>query len=113
MVTTFQPLKCPTFGICPVPEQCLLGCSREQPAAGGLHRLAGMPIIISDRALQDTTERLFPASKNRSRRIHKKLVKRYGGEFQKKPVAFRMGDSFIIHPAVYETLKHELERRAA
>lgn len=79
----------------------------------GLHRLAGMPIIISDRVLQDTTERLFPVSKNRSRRIHKKLVKRFGGEFRKKPAAFRVGDSFVIHPAVYETLKHELSKTAA
>lgn len=78
-----------------------------------MHRLAGMQIVVSATALEETTERLFPTSKNRSRRIHKKLVKRFGGEFVKKPAAFRMGDRFIMHPAVFETLKHELATRAA
>lgn len=58
-------------------------------------------IVVSD-------ERLFPASRHRSRRIHKKLVKRYGGEYRIKhePVAYVLdGHTLVCHPSIYEELK--------
>lgn len=61
--------------------------------------IGGLQIIFSTNALEDTEERLFPVSKHRSKRIHKKLVKRFGGEFRKKPCMWRMGDTIYAHPA--------------
>lgn len=65
------------------------------------------PIIYSVNALEETNERLFPESKHRSKRIHKKLVKRFGGEFRKKPCIFQTPQGIIAHPSYRE----EIERR--
>lgn len=70
-----------------------------------------MQIIVSEHALEETDVRLFPASKNRSRRIHKKLVKRFGGEFQKQPCIFQMGDKWVAHPVMYDRLQREIAHR--
>lgn len=70
--------------------------------------LGGMEIIVSENALEETDVRLFPASKNRSRRIHKKLVKRHGGEFVKRPCIYQMGGKFIAHPVMYAKMKAEI-----
>lgn len=59
----------------------------------------GLRIIYSSNALEDTEERLFPVSKNRSARIRKKLIKRYGGEFRKRPCMWRVGDVLYAHPS--------------
>jgi hypothetical protein len=65
----------------------------------------GLPIIVSDHALKETTERLFPASRHRSKRLHKKLLKRFGGEFRKVPVIWKTPHSLIMHPALYAQMK--------
>lgn len=70
--------------------------------------IAGMQIIVSEHALKETDVRLFPASRNRSKRIHKKLVKRFGGEFQKVPCIYRIGDKWIAHPVMYERIRSEI-----
>lgn len=70
-------------------------------------KLGTLDIIVSDLALKDSQERLFPASKNRSRRIHKKLIKRFGGEFRKEPCGYRMGNKMILHPVLYAELKRQ------
>jgi hypothetical protein len=65
-------------------------------------------ISVTPSALVETEERLFPVSRHRSRRIHKKLVKRHGGVFRMKPGAFQVGDQIFMHPVLYEDLKrHE------
>lgn len=65
----------------------------------------GMKVVYSDHALETT--RLFPESKHRSKRIYKKLIKRFGGEFIKKPCVWKYrNDTLFIHP----TLKAEFER---
>ena len=69
-----------------------------------------MPVIVSNMALKETKERLFPVSRHRSKRIHKKLVKRYGGEFRKVPVVWRTIDSIIMHPELYEQMKKRTEK---
>lgn len=68
---------------------------------------AGIRIISSPYALKESDERLFPASKNRSARIRKKLVKRFGGEFRKVPCAFKQGNTLICHPALYAQIRAE------
>lgn len=58
----------------------------------------GLRIIFTETALEATDERLFPASKHRSKRIHKKLVKRFGGEFRKRPCMWKIGNVIYAHP---------------
>jgi hypothetical protein len=65
----------------------------------------GMRIFYVDSALKETDVRLFPASRKRSKRTLKKLLKRFGGAFQKKPCIFKNGNALYCHPA----LKAELE----
>lgn len=64
-----------------------------------------MPIIVSEYALEDSEIRLFPASKNRSRRVHKKLVKRFGGEFKRVPCIYRTPQGLVAHPVMYAQLQ--------
>jgi hypothetical protein len=73
--------------------------------------LNGLQVIVSASALEATDERLFPVSKNRSKRIHKKLVKRFGGEFRQRPAIFRTPTAFIMHPSMYARLCAELDRQ--
>lgn len=56
-------------------------------------------IVFTHHALQDSTERLFPASRNRSRRIEKKLIKRHGGIYRKQPCMWRVNDIIYAHPS--------------
>lgn len=70
--------------------------------------LGGIRLICSEHALQEGNVRLFPTSKNRSARIHKKLVKRFGGEFKKVPAIWRMGDTFIAHPEMMHLIRQEI-----
>lgn len=65
----------------------------------------GIQIYESPHALEETDERTFPASKNRSARIHKKLVKRFGGEFRKVPCIWKTPMGLVAHPALYAELK--------
>lgn len=64
----------------------------------------GIQVIKDHNALAQTTERNFPASKHRSKRIHKKLVKRFGGEFRKQPAIFQIQGKIYAHPARYAEL---------
>jgi hypothetical protein len=68
----------------------------------------GLPIIVTSLALQETEERLFPASRHRSRRIHKKLVRRFGGEFRKVPAIWQTPSGIVMHPTLYAALKARL-----
>jgi hypothetical protein len=75
--------------------------------------LRGLPIIVSDRALQHTAERLFPPSRHRSRRIHKKLVKRFGGEFCQVPAIWKTPTGLVMHPVRYAELLAALAAQEA
>lgn len=68
----------------------------------------GMRVIESASALQDTQERLFPASRHRSARVRKKLIQRLGGEFRKAPCAFQCGNTLVVHPAIAVQLRREI-----
>lgn len=67
--------------------------------------MLGLKIIYSTAALEETKERLFPFSKHRSKRIRKKLIKRFGGEFRKKPSIYKMGDTLFVHPSLKNSLE--------
>jgi hypothetical protein len=70
-----------------------------------------MRIRFDLNCLAETSDRLFPASRHRSRRVHKKLIKRYGGEFRKKPAMFRAGDQIIAHPSFRAALEASVPPR--
>jgi len=75
--------------------------------------IGGLQIIVSDHALKETDVRLFPESRHRSKRIRKKLVKRFGGEFKKVPCIYRVGDALVAHPVLYADLKHRVPSKPA
>lgn len=60
---------------------------------------AGVKITFSSSALAKTSERLFPESRHRSRRVFKKLVKRFGGEFRMEPAMFKTPFGIVAHPS--------------
>lgn len=70
--------------------------------------LPSFRIVYDPNCLQETDERLFPASRHRSARVHKKLVKRLGGEFRKAPCIMRVNDLVVAHPA----FRAELEAKS-
>lgn len=73
----------------------------------------GVKIIVNEYALEDTDVRLFPESKHRSARIRKKLIKRFGGEFRKRPCIWKLGDgSFVMHPVMKAKLDAALRPEA-
>lgn len=69
----------------------------------------GLKVIVSRHAVRITVteERLFPASRHRSARIYKKLLKRYGGEFKVKvtPISYQIGNTLVMHPTLHEEMK--------
>lgn len=62
----------------------------------------GMSLIFDPNCLETTDERLFPASRHRSKHITKKLIRRYGGVFRQRPCMFKAGNRIIAHP-IYRT----------
>lgn len=73
--------------------------------------LLGLQIHYDHHALEATKERLFPESKHRSKRIHKKLLKRFGSEFRMKPCIWRMGSKIIAHPVYKTDIERALRER--
>lgn len=69
----------------------------------------GVEIITSYEAMKEGDVRAFPESRNRSARIRKKLMKRFGGEFYKVPCMYWAGGRIIAHPSVYHDLKRRLD----
>jgi hypothetical protein len=70
-----------------------MATAREIGSFGGLR------IVFSVNALEATKVRKFPASRHRSQRIRKKLMKRFGTEFVMVPCMFRTPTSIIAHPS--------------
>lgn len=81
-------------------------------AARLIPRVPELPrLVFTVNALTQTKERLFPESKNRSRRIRKKLIKRFGGEFRIAPSICQFGDTIYAHPSFEEKFKAQLQER--
>lgn len=68
----------------------------------------GIQMIVSEFALKESDVRLFPESRNRSRRIHKKLVKRFGGEFKKVPAIWQIEDRLVVHPSLMHSVRQAI-----
>lgn len=96
-------------------EMCALPASmlHEQPMSTARQvqmQMAGLRIIFSSYALEATAERLFPASKHRSKRIRKKLIKRFGSEYRMVPVIWQAGNVIYAHPALREKLRRAVDQ---
>ncbi len=57
-----------------------------------------MPLMIHVMVGYTRQRRLFPASKNRSQRIRKKLIARFRGEEVTEPACTVIGNRIICHP---------------
>lgn len=70
----------------------------------------GVKIIFSEYALRDTEVRNFPVSRHRSKRVFKKLIKRYGSEYVKKPCMYQVaGDGIVAHPSYRAEIERKLK----
>lgn len=86
----------------PLTADSLLATMREMERV----RMPPEPrIIFTTNAAKDGTKRLFPASRHRSARIRKKLIKRHGGEFCLVPCMWKVGNVIYAHPAFERDLK--------
>lgn len=55
----------------------------------------------------------FPPSRHRSKRIHKKLVKRFGSYEKRKPATLQVGDNIYMHPVHWHEMQRQLAHRKA
>jgi len=46
----------------------------------------------------------FPESKHRSKRQHKKLIKRFGSQYYEEPAMYLFHGDLIAHPAMIEKM---------
>jgi hypothetical protein len=65
----------------------------------------GLRIFYSEHIMDRTGPRLFPESRHRSKRILKKLIKRFSGEFELAPAIVKSGNVFYVHPHFKEELE--------
>lgn len=65
-------------------------------------------VVFSNFALEITIERNFPASKHRSARVRKKLIKRHGSEFRQMPAIWKVGHTYFCHPSFKDKLQEFL-----
>jgi hypothetical protein len=70
----------------------------------------GLKITFSDHAMEDTEVRNFPTSRHRSKRIYKKLIKRFGSEFKKVPCMYQTRYGIIAHPSMRRRIEDALRK---
>lgn len=80
--------------------------------SGGM--AGSLSVVFTEMAVQGVEERLFPLSKNRSPRIHKKLLKRHGGEVVRKlqPTMLLFDGTLYVHPALRADMESRLTRHS-
>lgn len=73
-------------------------------ALTGAGNFGDMRIVFSSLILRETKQRLFPQSLNRSRRVLKKLLRRYGSEFRRVPAIWISNGTLYAHPTFRQKL---------
>ena len=68
----------------------------------------GTRIIETEAALADTDEPNFPPSRHRSKRLHKKLLKRHG--YKKQPCSWHIGGVIYMHPVRYREMVDAIDK---
>lgn len=72
---------------------------------GVMHIIDGVNVFVTDCAVE--TKRMFPESKNRSKRIRKKLIKRFGCETKSIPAVFSGPLGLLMHPDIKDKLDRQ------
>jgi hypothetical protein len=75
----------------------------------GINRLSFGGVRITKTPTAVRREYLFPVSKNRSKRIHKKLMKRFGRQWNETPCAYMVKGELFIHPTLYAELLDQVQ----
>lgn len=101
--------------------ESVLTLDKLQDMTMKLHRLredterAGAPreIIITVHARERIPgEWNFKPSRNRSPRLHKKLLKRFGTQERMKPAILVLGPRMLVHPALWARVRAQLQATA-
>lgn len=71
-----------------------------------LATMGGMQ-VFEDPKLTEHDGYFFPMSPHRSKRIFKKLMKRFGAWERRKPAAYVMGNKMFAHPAIMAQIRAE------
>lgn len=71
--------------------------------------LPEMRVVVSDNVM--TEQRAFPASRHRSARIRKKLLKRFGYETRSVSGCVIVGNTMYVHPEVEKVLRAKIAER--
>jgi hypothetical protein len=72
----------------------------------------GLKIYYTEAAQQPTWVRNFPYSKHRSKRIFKKLIKRYGSEFVMEACIFYTPNGIYVHPSMKRRFEDALSQKS-
>lgn len=65
-------------------------------------------IRVSEQATEEVYK--FPYSRHRSKRIHKKLCKRFGGQIYRKPCIYRTKDHIFVHPELHKDMMRTITK---
>lgn len=80
----------------------------EEIAALLKHAPKYKTIRYSDLVTSPTQRRLFPESRHRSKRILKKLLKRYHGEYDREPAIIETPDAIYAHSSFRERIENHV-----
>lgn len=77
--------------------------------------IGGIRIVYTEAAQLESEERNFAFSKHRSKRVYKKLVKRFGSVFKMKPGALmdETNNVMYVHPSLRVQLEAKTKAMAS
>jgi len=82
----------------------------------GIAPIGGMRIVTTPHAIEHIADEItvIPISKNRSRRVWKKLRQRRMRNAAKimQPLCYKAGDTLFMHPSIEQKLSQQLARRS-
>jgi hypothetical protein len=67
--------------------------------------MGGIKIIESPLATEEVYN--FPLSKNRSKRLHKKILKRYGTQTFRRACAYMISGNLYVHPEIIKKMAED------
>jgi hypothetical protein len=74
---------------------------------GTISSIHGIKIYVTELATEHDGYH-FPIVKNRSARVFKKLLKKFGSHEKRKPAAYKVqGLGLCMHPVLFEQMKKE------
>ena len=87
----------------------ITGISAILGIPGPGYGFAGMKIHTTAACLTPADTPAFPVSRHRSRRLHKKLERRFGPQWPMRPAAYRLNDTtLLVHPRLLDRVQREM-----